>query len=69
MELERKLNVLIGGATLHEEAVATAAGAEAEITGTTEVGGEAATGQCGWRNMDLPPGLTIVSLLRTSVAR
>ena len=67
--VEKLSYILKGGVTLREEAVAIAAGAAAGTTGTTEVGGEAVTGQCGWRNMDLPPGLTIVSPLRTSVAR
>ena len=67
--VEKLSYILKGGVILREEAVAIAAGAVAGTTGTTEVGGEAATGQCGWRNTGLPPGLTIVSPLRTSVAR
>ena len=57
-----------GGATLREEAAGIAVGAGAGITGMTE-GVEAVIGLCGLRSMDLLPGLTIVSLLRTSVAR
>jgi len=58
-----------GGATLREEAVATAVEVAAGITETTEGGVEAVIGQCGWRNTDLLPGPTIASPLRTSVAR
>ena len=70
---------LIGGVTLRGEAVATAVGAAAGITGMSsfqnkcvqcgfntgmiEGGDEAVTGPCGLRNMDPLPGIVLIAIL------